>query len=108
MIDRARIAELHGQGLSQGAIAREIGCTRHTVRRHLQRARLARPGRALVPRSKKASENGPDRIGAPSRPKIRANGSAPSARDLAEVERLLAEHFESLSLVERLKFFLKG
>jgi DNA-binding CsgD family transcriptional regulator len=51
---------MHGQGLSQGAIAREIGCSRNTVRHHLTKARL------------------------------------------------LAEHFERLSLVERLRFFLKA
>ena len=91
---------MHGKGLSQGAIAKQLGCSRDSVKRHLKKARLpARPT--------KASENGRAAPSTPSRAPKRANGGATGA-DLAAVERLLAEHFERLSLVKRLKVFLKA
>ena len=86
-IDSARLAELHGQGLSQGAIAKQLGCSRNSVKRQLVKARL-------LGRTAPAPENG------------RANGSAPS--DLAAVAQALDEQWQRLGLVERLKFFLKA
>jgi hypothetical protein len=43
----------------------------------------------------------------PKMPK-RPEGSLNHSAELAAVERLLADHWQHLSLVERLKFFLKA
>jgi hypothetical protein len=99
-IDSARLAELHGQGLSQGAIAKQLGCSRNSVKRQLVKARL-------LARPTKAPENGRAASTPPSRPKSRANGSAPAA-ELEAVEQALDEQWQRLSLVERLRFFLKA
>ena len=109
MIDSARIAELHAQGLSQRAPSpSRWGAARNSVKRHLTKeGLLARSKQFSQPSRPKLPVGGASRPQEASRLKHRAVKRSVTRADLAAIERPLADHFERLSLVERMKILLK-
>ena len=100
MIDSTRLAALHEKGLSQAEIARQLGCSRSSVKRNLTKAspRLTAPENGTKAPVTSEPATATDALN-------RGNGNS---ADLEAVAQALDEHWQRLSLVERMRFFLKA